>query len=95
MCRSPWGHKELDMTELLNNNNLRAQPLSHVGDAVPMAQPRNRGLKRHSKMLKTLPRSAHLMLGHPCLLDLAASSVEADTLLYFLCINWGLVLVDG
>ena len=20
MCRSPWGHKELDMTEQLNNN---------------------------------------------------------------------------
>ena len=20
-CCSPWGHKELDMTELLNNNN--------------------------------------------------------------------------
>ena len=21
VCCSPWGHKELDMTELLNNNN--------------------------------------------------------------------------
>ena len=30
VCHSPWGHKESDMTELLNNNNLRAQPLSQV-----------------------------------------------------------------
>ena len=60
-----------------------------------MAQPRNRGLKRHSKMLKTLPRPAHLTLGHPCLLGLAASSLEADTRQYFLCINRGWVLVDG
>ena len=22
LCCSPWGHKELDMTEQLNNNNL-------------------------------------------------------------------------
>ena len=21
-CRSPWGHKKLDMTKLLNNNNM-------------------------------------------------------------------------
>ena len=65
-------------------------------NAVPMAQPRNRGLKRHSKTLKTLPRPAHLTLGHPCLLlGLAASSLEADTRQYFLCINRGWVLVDG
>ena len=25
-CCSPWGHKELDMTEQLNNNNTREVP---------------------------------------------------------------------
>ena len=25
VCCSPWGHKELDMTEQLNNNNLNSR----------------------------------------------------------------------
>ena len=30
VCCSPWGHKESDTTEQLNNNNSSVQSLSHV-----------------------------------------------------------------
>ena len=30
VCRSPWGHKESDMTERLNNNKLRQWSLTGV-----------------------------------------------------------------
>ena len=29
-CCSPWGHKELDMTEQLNNKEINPQSLSHI-----------------------------------------------------------------
>ena len=29
-CCSPWGHKELDMTELLNNNNINIQDVEDL-----------------------------------------------------------------
>ena len=39
LCCSPWGHKESDMTEQLNNNNRRecycAQSLSRVNSLRP------------------------------------------------------------
>ena len=33
-CRSPWGHKELDTTEQLNNN----QPFQHMNTYLKMNQ---------------------------------------------------------
>ena len=56
-CSSPWGHKELNTTERLNNKNIPGDAAGQSSPSQPVECP---DLDNHSKVEKTHTHTIHL-----------------------------------